>query len=55
MLPTPSVDAALDRARGGDIRVTNNAKLEMAIADLFHAENISDLIVEKPCFHLVLK
>ena len=54
----PSVEAALIRAHSrthSDIRVSNNSKLEMAIADLFHAENISDMIVERPRFQLVLK
>ena len=51
----PAIDAALDRARPGNVGVANNQKLEMAIADLFHSKNISDWIVESPRFCLVLK
>jgi len=34
----------------GDIRKSNNATLEMAIADFFHSENIADAVVESPRF-----
>ncbi len=33
-----------------DIRKSNNATVEMAIADFFHCENIPDLVVESPRF-----
>ncbi len=33
-----------------DIQKSNNATIEMAIADFFHCENISDSVVESPRF-----
>ena len=33
-----------------DIRQSNNARVEMAIADFFHAQNIPDAVVESPRF-----
>ncbi len=33
-----------------DIRKSNNATVEMAIADFFHCENIPDAVVELPRF-----
>ncbi len=33
-----------------DIRKSNNANIEMAIADFFHCENIPDAVVELPRF-----
>jgi hypothetical protein len=33
-----------------DIRKSNNATVEMAIADFFHCENIPDEVVELPRF-----
>jgi hypothetical protein len=33
-----------------DIRKSNNATVEMAIADFFHCENIPDAAVELPRF-----
>ena len=44
----PSISAAIQNM--GDIRKSNNATLEMAIADFFHSENIADAVVESPRF-----
>ena len=41
--------------RQQDIRVSNNHLLEIAIADFFHCDNISDVAVESPRFLKVLK
>ena len=48
-------EAAMQRQSDFDVNVSNNTKLKMAIADLFHAENIPDRVVERPRFQLVLK
>ena len=51
-----SVDVALSRPKAQqDLRVFNNATLTMAIADLFHAENLSDTVVESVRFRRVLE
>ncbi len=42
----PSIDAALDRARQTDIRVSNNACLDITIADLCHCMNPPDSLVK---------
>ena len=44
----PSISASIQNM--GDIRKSNNATLEMAIADFFHSENIADAVVESPRF-----
>jgi hypothetical protein len=44
----PSISASIQNM--GDIRKSNNATLEMAIADFFHSENITDAVVESPRF-----
>ena len=44
----PSISASIQNMR--DIRRSNNATLEMAIADFFHSENIADSVVESPRF-----
>ena len=44
----PSISASMQNM--GDIRKSNNATLEMAIADFFHSENIADAVVESPRF-----
>ncbi len=38
-----------------DIRRSNDAQLEMAIADFFHCENIPDIAVESTRFKYMLK
>ena len=43
----PSISASLQNA---DIRKSNNATVEMAIADFFHSKNIADAVVELPRF-----
>jgi hypothetical protein len=42
----PSIAATMTNQ--GDIRKSNNASLEMAVADFFHSENIADSVVESP-------
>ena len=44
----PSISASIQNM--GDIRKSNNATLEMAIADFFHSENIPDAVVDSPRF-----
>jgi hypothetical protein len=44
----PSISAGIHHQT--DIRQVNNTIAQMAIADLFHCENISDLVVETPRF-----
>ena len=56
----PSIEAALysqgaQVGRHRDIRVCNDHLLEIAIADFFHCDNISDVAVESPRFLKVLK
>ena len=50
----PSIDASPERCQT-DIRFSNRTQLDMAIADLFHCENISDRIAESTRFALVLR
>jgi len=38
-----------------DIRQSNNARAEMAIADFFHAQNIPDAVVESPEFKRLVR
>jgi hypothetical protein len=38
-----------------DIRKSNNATVEMAIADLFHCENLPDVVVESPNFSMLIR
>jgi len=49
----PSISASIQNM--GDIRKSNNATLEMAIADFFHSENIADAIVESPRFARLIR
>ncbi len=49
----PSLGAAIKNT--SDIRKSNNASVEMAIADFFHCENISDRVVESTRFIRLLK
>ena len=52
----PSIDSAVQKLyTQGDIRVANNSRLGMAIADLWHCHNFSDLAVESARFKLVIK
>ena len=51
----PSIDAAVQNMTQTDIRISNNARLQMAIASLWHEDNIADVIVESQRFALVLK
>ncbi len=44
-----------DWAMSSDIRRSNNTQLEMAIADVFHCENIDDQVVEPTRFKYMLK
>jgi hypothetical protein len=44
----PSISAGIHHQT--DIRQVNNTIAQMAIADFFHCENISDLVVETPRF-----
>ena len=44
----PSISAGIHHQT--DIRQVNNTIAQMAIADFFHSENISDLVVETPRF-----
>jgi len=38
-----------------DIRQSNNARIEMAIANFFHAQNIPDAVVESPEFKRLVR
>jgi hypothetical protein len=48
----PSISAGIHHQT--DIRQVNNTIAQMAIADFFHCENISDLVVETPRFKLMV-
>lgn len=50
-----SIFSGFDRAMSNDIRRSNDAQLEMAIADFFHCENIADRVVESTRFKYMLK
>ncbi len=50
-----SILSGFDRVMSNDIRRSNDAKLEMVIADFFHCENIADRIVESTRFKYLLK
>ena len=50
-----SILTGFDRASSNDIRRSNEAQLEMAIADFFHCENIADRVVESTRFKYMLK
>jgi hypothetical protein len=51
----PSIDASFQNLSQSDIRVVNEATLDMAIADMCHCENLPDAFVESDRFKLVLK
>ena len=50
----PSIEASMRRVQH-DINFSNNTRLEMAIADLFHCKNISDLIADSPRLAIVIR
>ncbi len=50
----PSIDTALDCARQTGIRVTNNARLDITIADLCHCMNLPDSVVESSRFKMLI-
>jgi hypothetical protein len=51
----PSITAALDRMKQGDIRKYNKAQLDLAIADFWHSENLPDRAVDSKRFRRILK
>lgn len=51
----PSIEASVANYSQTDIRQSNNTKLQMAIADLWHCENFPDRAVESARFKLVIK
>ena len=57
MTNQPSIDAAMEVLTYSqqDIRATNNARLEMAIADFFHCCNVPDSVVEDPRFNRIIQ
>ena len=50
----PSIEVSMSRVQQ-DVNFSNNTRLEMAIADLFHCENMSDLIANSFWFALVIR
>ncbi len=50
-----TIDVGMERASQLDIRKSNNAAMEMAIADFFHCENISDWDAESSQFCQMIK
>ena len=50
-----TIQTGMERTCQSDIRHTNNAILEMAIADFFHCENIPDRVVESSRFKQLLE
>ncbi len=51
----PTILTGFDQAVSSDIRRSNNAQLEMAIANFFHCDNIADRVVESARFNYMLK
>ncbi len=45
-----TIDVGMERASLLDIRISNNAAMEMAIADFFHCENIPDWAAKSSWF-----
>ncbi len=43
-------DVGMEHARTLDTKKSNNAAMEMAIADYFHCENIPNQVAESSCF-----
>lgn len=50
-----SLNGLVDQMVQSDVRTISNAKLEMAIADFWHSDNLPDRAVESPRFKLILK
>ena len=50
-----TIQTGMERTCQSDIRHTNNAILEMAIADFFHCKNIPDRVVESTQFKQLLE
>ena len=50
-----SILTGFDKVLYNDIQRSNDAQLEMAIADFFHCENITDRVVESTRFKYMLK
>ena len=50
-----TIQTGMERTCQSDIRHTNNAILEMAIADFFHCKNIPDRVVESSRFKQLLE
>ena len=50
----PSIEASMSRVQQ-DINFSNNTRLEMAIADLFHCENMSDLNADSARLAIVIR
>ena len=50
-----SILTGFDQASSNDIRRSNKAQLDMAIANFFHCENIADRVVESARFKYMLK
>ena len=51
----PTIPTGFDQAMSSDITRSNDAQLEMAMADFFHCENIADRVVESTRFKYMLK
>ncbi len=50
-----SILSGFERVVSNDIQRSNDAQLEMAIADFFHCENVADRVVESTRFKYMLK
>ncbi len=50
-----TIQTGFDLAMSSNIIRSNDAQLEMAIADFFHCENIADQVVESTRFKYMLK
>ena len=48
------ISASMENSLHSDIRGNNNSQLQIAIADLFHCENIQDIAVESRRFSTLL-
>ena len=55
LINQPSINASITNYSQTDIRKSNNAQLQMAIADLWHCENFPDSAVESVRFKLVIQ
>ena len=55
-LPTqPVIGTSFRNLVQQDLHRVNHAKMDMAIANFFHSDNIPDSVIESNCFSLVLK